>query len=277
MRARAFGLICAAFTLTAIVFAAAATAATKINPIVTKMIAAYGGSTVLNSIKPRVVTVAAAVQGEAATITTTYEFPNHLVQVIQIPALRVTYTTGYNGAVGWARDSYGQIQAQTGDQLTLLKCLADNPIEAVLKSGGGASDASVQSSTTTEGGKNYDVLHVTQPGCPATTLLLDQTTHLVTRESTDTQKNDFSNYESDAGGEKYPRTVVTSASGVTTVGTVTSVQDNVTLDPSIFSMPAPGSSPAPAPGLATPVPSSTPGTVTPAPTHTQQPLATHAP
>jgi hypothetical protein len=277
MRARAFGLICAAFALTAIVFAAPSTAAPKINPIVEKMIAAYGGSAVLNSIKTRVVTVAAAIQGEAATITTTYEWPNEIVQVIQIPALRVTYTTGYDGSVGWARDSYGQIQAQTGDQLTLLKCLADNPIEAVLKSGGGTSDASVESSTTTDGGKKYDVLRVTQPGCPVTTLLLDTTTHLVVRESTDTRKNEFSNYDVDSAGEKYPKTVVTSASGATTVGSVTSVQDNVTLDPSIFAMPAPGSSPAPAPGLATPSPRPSPTTVTPAPTGTQQPLATHAP
>lgn len=277
MRASTFGLICAAFTLTALVFAASSTAATKINPIVAKMIAAYGGSGVLNSIKTRVVTVAAAVQGEAATVTTTYEWPNHIVQVIQIPGLRVTYTTGYNGSVGWARDSYGQIQAQTGDQLTLLKCLADNPIEAVLKSDGGTSDASIQSSAMTDNGKKYDVLHVTQPGCPATTLLLDTTTHLVVRESNDSQRNDFSNYAVDSGGETYPRTVVTSANGATTVGSVTSVQDNVTLDPSIFAMPAPGSSPAPAPGLATPTPSPSSTTVTPAPTRTQQPLATHAP
>lgn len=277
MRARPFGLICAAFSLTAVVFAAQSAAATKINPIVAKMIAAYGGSTVLNSIKTRVVTVSAAIQGEGATITTTYEWPNQLVQVIQIPALRVTYTTGYNGAVGWARDSYGQVQAQTGDQLVLLKCLADNPIEAVLKSDGGTSDASIQSSATTDNGKKYDVLRVTQPGCPATTLLLDPTTHLVFRESNDTQKNDFSNYAVDSGGEAYPKTVITSASGQTTVGTVTSVQDNVTLDPSIFAMPAPGSSPAPAPGLATPAPSPSSTTVTPAPTKTQQPLATHAP
>jgi hypothetical protein len=258
MRARAFGLICAAFTLTTVVFGAPSTAATKINPIVAKMIAAYGGSAVLNAIRTRVVTVAAAVQGEAATITTTYAWPNQIVQVIQIPALRVTYTTGYNGSVGWARDSYGQVQAQTGDQLALLKCLADNPIEAVLKSSGGTSDASIQSSTTTDGGKKYDVLRVTQPGCPVTTLLLDTTTHLVVRESTDTQKNDFSNYAVDSGGELYPKTVVTSASGVTTVASVTSVQDNVTLDPSIFAMPAPGSSPAPAPGLVTPPPSPAP-------------------
>jgi len=258
MRARAFGLSCAAITLIAIIFATPSTGAAKINPIVAKMIAAYGGSSVLNAIKTRVVTVAAAVQGEAATITTTYEWPNQLVQVIQIPALRVTYTTGYNGSVGWARDSYGQIQAQTGDQLALLKCLADNPIESVLRSSGGAGDASIQSSTTTDGGKKYDVLKVTQPSCPVTTLLLDTNTHLVVRESTDAQKNDYSNYDVDSGGEMYPKTVVTSASGVTTVASVTSVQDNVTLDPSIFAMPAPGSSPAPAPGLTTPAPSPSP-------------------
>jgi len=260
MRARAFGLVFAALVLAAIASVAPSAGATKINPVVAKMILAYGGSAVLDSIKTRVVTVAAAVQGESATITTTYEWPNHIVQVIQIPALRVTVTYGFDGTKGWARDTYGHVQEQTGDQLVQMKCLADNPIEAVLESGGGNSDVSVQSSRETDNGKQYDVLHVTQPGCPATKLLLDQSTHLVTRESTDTQANEFSNYDVDPAGEKYPKTVMTSANGVTTVGTVTSVQDNVTLDPSIFAMPAPGSSPAPAPGLvtATPSPSPTP-------------------
>jgi len=279
MNARVLSLVCAAFVVTGIVFGAPSPGATRVNPLVAKMIQAYGGSAVLGSIKTRVVTVTAALQGEAATITTTYQWPNHIVQVIQIPALRVTVTYGYDGSQGWARDTYGHIQAQTGDQLVQLKCLADNPIEAVLQSGGGTSDVSVRSSRTTDHAKQYDVLQVTQPGCPATTLLLDPNTHLVARETTDSQTNDFSNYAVDPAGEMYPKTVVTTASGVTTVGTVTSVQDNVTLDPSIFAMPVAGASPAPAPGLvtATPSPTPTPTAPSPTPAGTQVPLATHAP
>lgn len=269
MRAKVFGLICAALAASVAAFSGPSqVAAAKVNPVVAKMIDAFGGASVLASIKTRVVTIAVAVQGESALITTTYERPNRLVQVEQIPALHVTLTYGYDGTQAWARDTYGHVQAETGDDLTRLKCLADGAIEAVLDSGG-ASDASIQSSRATVDGKQYDVLRVTQPGCPETTLFLDTTTHLVARETNGSQTNDYSNYAADPAGQQYPKTVVASADGVTSVGTVTSVQDNITLDPSIFTMPAPGSSPAPAPGLATATPSPSPTAVpSPSPTHT---------
>lgn len=268
MRAKAFGLVWAALALAAIASVAPSAGATKVNPVVAKMIDAFGGATVIQSIKTRVVTIAVAVQGESALITTTYERPNLLVQVEQVPALHYTLTYGYDGTRAWARDTYGHVQEQTGNDLTRLKCLADGAIEAVLASGG-SSDAAIQSSRTTVNGKQYDVLRVTQPACPETTLLLDTTTHLIMRETNGSQTNDYSNYAVDPAGEQYPKTIVASADGVTSVGTVVSVQDNVTLDPSIFAMPAPGSSPAPAPGLATAAPSPSPTPIaSPSPTHT---------
>lgn len=281
MRASGFGFIFAvgvAMTVASTLPSAGAGAGSA-NSLVSKMIAAYGGSAVLSAIKTRSVTVSAAIQGEAGTITTTYARPK-LVQVIRIPALRVTVTYGYDGSRGWVRDTYGQVQEQTDDQLTVLKCLTNNPLEMLLGSGGAVTDFDVKSSRTTVGGKQYDQLVVTQPGCPPTTMLVDTTTHLVAREVTGSQSSDFSNYQSDPAGERYPKTVVTSSMGVTTVGTVTDIEDNVTVDDSMFSMPASGSSPVPVPGL-TPVPTPAPpppSTVTPAATTapvTPAPVPTH--
>lgn len=272
MRATAFGLICSVCAALAVASAVpSAGASAKVDPVVAKMIDAYGGSAVLGAIKTRVVTVSASIQGEAATVTTTYARPR-LVQVIQIPALHVIVTYGYDGTKGWARDTYGHVEEQTDDQLTVLKCLTDNPLETLLASGGAAGDMTVKSSRSTVDGKQYDVLDVTQAGCPPTTMLVDTTTHLVARETTGSQTSAFSNYETDPAGERYPKTVVTSAMGVTTVGTVTSIEDNVTVDDAMFAMPSSGSSPAPVPGL-TPVPTpapAPPSTVTPAPLPTHE-------
>lgn len=281
MRASAFGLICAVCLVATVASTApsAEASAAKVNPLVAKMIVAYGGSAVVSAIKTRVVTVTAAIQGEAGTITTTYARPK-LVQVIQIPALHVTVTYGYDGSRGWTRDTQGLVQEQTEDQLTVLRCLTNNPLEDVLGSGGGPSDFSVRSSRTTVGGKQYDQLDVTRPGCPATTMLVDPTTHLVTREMIGSQTSDFSNYQTDPAGERYPKTVVTSSDGLTTVGTVTDIEDNVTVDDSMFAMPVSRSSPVPVPGL-TPVPTPPPpppsSTVTPAVTSppVPAPVPTH--
>lgn len=282
MKATAFGLTCALCAACAVASAVPSAGATsKVNPVVAKMIAAYGGTAVLSAIKTRAVTVSAAIQGEAATITTTYAWPK-LVQVIEIPALRVTVTYGYDGSRGWTRDSQGLVQEQTADQLGDLRCLTNNPLEELLGSGGGTSDLSVQSSRATVDGTQYDKLDVTRPGCPTTTMLVDTTTHLVSHQTTGSQTSDFSNYQSDPAGERYPKTVVTSAMGVTTVGTVISIEDNITVDDSMFAMPTSRSSPVPVPGLtpmptpapppaSTVTPAATPGLVTPAPAGTHRP------
>lgn len=254
MRASAFALICAAGVAATVASTVPSAGASgpKVNPLVAKMIVAYGGSSVLSGIKTRAVTITAAIQGEAGTITTTYARPK-LVQVIQIPALHVTVTYGYDGSIGWTRDTQGLVQQQTDDQLTVLKCLTNNPLEDVLGSGGGPTDYTLKVSRSTVDGKQYDQLDVTRPGCPPTMMLVDTTTHLVAREVIGSQTSDFSNYQTDPAGERYPKTVVTSSGGITTVGTVTDVEDNVTVNDAMFAMPAPRSSPVPIPGL-TPIP-----------------------
>jgi hypothetical protein len=283
MRASGFGLICAvcAASTVASTVASDGASAGKVNPVVAKMIVAYGGSAVLSAIKTRVVTVTLPIQGQAGTITTTYARPK-VVQVIQIPGLRVTVTYGYDGSRGWTRDTEGLVEEQSDDQVTVMRCMTNSALEAVLGMGGTSNDLTVRSSRSTVDGKQYDQLEVTRPGCPMTTMLVDQTTHLVARETTGSQTSTFSNYQADPAGERYPKTVVTSADGVTTVATVTDVEDNVTVDDSMFAMPASHSSPVPVPGL-TPAPTPPPpptSTVTPAATSnpvTPAPVPTHRP
>ncbi|HEY7992591.1 MAG TPA: hypothetical protein VID24_00095 [Candidatus Eremiobacteraceae bacterium] len=262
MRARAFGLVCAALVLVAIASVAPSAGATKINPVVAKMIQAYGGSAVLDSIKTRIVVVNLPFQGEAATITMTYERPNRLVRVVEIPALRITETYGFDGTRGWVRDSYGHVQEMSGTDLSNFHCQAIDPILTLLQSGAAPSVISVRSSRATVDGKQYESLDVIEPGCPESTMLVDPATYLITRVSDTDQSADLSNYQIGSAGERYPKTVVTNSPGLgTTVETITSEQVNVTVDDSIFAMPAPGSSPAPAPGLVTATPSPSPSPI----------------
>jgi len=258
MRVRVIGTICAACAASAGVLFAPGAGSASVNPVVQKMIAAYGGSAVLDSIKTRHVVVAASIQGEAATITSTYAVPNRLLQVVTIPALHVTVTTGYDGANGWVRDSYAHVVPLTADQLAAFQCLADDPILELLQS----SDAlSVQSSRSTVDGKQYDTLRVAQQGCSPLTLLVDENTHLISRVIDAEQTLDFSDYMAGAAGDMYPKTVVTTVAGFgTTVGTVTSEQVNAPVDDSIFTAPAPGSTAAPAANTpsASPAPTSAP-------------------
>ncbi|HET9342748.1 MAG TPA: hypothetical protein VFO25_07535 [Candidatus Eremiobacteraceae bacterium] len=270
MRARAFGLVCAALVVAAIASVAPSAGATKINPVIAKMIEAYGGSAVLDSIKTRVVVVSLPFQGEAATITMTYERPNRLVRVVQVPAMRITETYGFDGTRGWVRDSYGHVQEMSGSDLSTFRCQAIDPILTLLQSAAGPPVMSVRSSRATVDGKEYESLDVIEKDCPEATMLVDPATYFITKVSDTEQSANLSNYQVGSAGERYPKTVVTTSPGLgTTVETITSEQVNVAIDDSIFAMPAPGSSAAPAPGLATATPSPSPTAMaSPSPTHT---------
>jgi hypothetical protein len=218
------------------------------------MIAAYGGRTVLDSIKSMQQTASFTLQGEAATLTSTQELPNKFIQVVSIPAYHAAQTTAFDGTQGWESDAFGHIRPLTGERLTLVRCQAIDITHAVLHLD--PSIALAVQPNQTINGNTYIPLLFSPKGCLTSTLFVDPKTYLIGRFVNALQTIDFSDYTTGPLGEKYPKTAVVTAGVGTYVTTITALNDNVPIDESIFSMPA-GSSPSSAPSLA-PSPSPTP-------------------
>jgi len=255
MRRFVFGLVCAVGAITSVGVSTDARAASTMPmaTVTSKMIAAYGGKDVLDSIKTSVHVVALTVQGQTGTITTTIEAPSKFLQVVSVPAFHATVTTAFDGTNGWSSDAYGNVKALTGDQLTTTRCNATDITHAMLHPDPTIVFA-VQPNQTVDGKSLITVL-VSEKGCPTVTLLVDPQTELITRYVSPLQTVDFSDYMKGPLGEIYPKTVVITGGIGTYYTTVTSIQDNVPVDDSIFAMPASGQSPAPA---ASPAPSANP-------------------
>ncbi len=182
--------------------------------------------------------------GQPSTVTYTQVYPDRFLQVIAIPALHVTVTTAVNGAAGWQQDSYGHVQALSGDKLAAAECQAHDPMSTLLHPASGKGLFAMQPDATLDG-KKYHVLLLSQPGCPSTTIYVDPKTYLVTRLTDDVATTDFSDFTTGPAGEKYPKTLSVTTAGVNALATITQKEDNVAVDDTIFAMPA--ASPAPAP------------------------------
>ena len=235
----AWGALAVALACSAAVSAPAPSA-----PVLAKIADAYGGRTVLDSIKTNIEQLSLTSQGQDTAVSYTHVLPDKFLEVVSIPALHVMVTTGYDGKTVWQKDSYGHVAALTGDRLATALCQANDPMDAILRPATSKAAVAVKPDQTLDG-KKYIVLLISQAGCPSTTLYVDPKTYLVARWSNDLQTTDFSNYQTGPAGEKYPKSIVLTTPEGTAIATVTSEQDNVTVDPSIFAMP-PGS-PAPTP------------------------------
>ena len=163
---------------------------------------AYGGRTVLDSIKSSSESLSLSLQGQPGTSTTTHEMPNKFVNVLTVPAYHVNMTTGFDGTNGWIKDSYGQVKLLAGDQLATVRCQFNNPIYAMLHPTADVA-AAVQPSQTVDG-KSYLVLLVSQKGCSSTTLYIDPRTYLVSRLIGEQQTTDLSDYSTGPAGEVSP-------------------------------------------------------------------------
>ena len=226
------------------IFTAASLAATPTTAaVIDKMIAAYGGRTVLDSIKTKVEVVSISIRGQAGTITSTEKKPNKFLEVISIPGLGFTSTTGFDGKSAWTSDAYGNVKALSGDQLNTVRCQAVDETSEMLHPDGSTAVA-VRPNKTIDG-KSYVTLLFSKSGCPSETLYVDPKTDLVVRTSSSDSTIVLSNYTSGPAGEKYPKTVTVTNAMATYVGTVTSLKDNPQVDDSAFAMP-PMPSPSPA-------------------------------
>lgn len=231
--------------------------------VVSKMIDAYGGRATLDAIKTKVEVLSLSIQGEPGTITNTQEAPNKFLELVSIPAYRVSVTTGYDGSNGWIVDSYGHVRALTGDQLATARCQAADAVGSLLHPEQTSATFALQPNQTVDG-KSYLVLLFSQKGCPTTSLYVDPQTYLIGRFVNELQTIDLSDYTSGPLGEKYPKTLaITSAEG-TAIATVTSLKDNPQIDETIFTMP-PIPSPLPSASAPAPAASASPPAAPPGP------------
>jgi hypothetical protein len=255
MRRFIFGFACAvcAFTAAGVTTDARAASTMPTATVISKMIAAYGGKDVLDSIKTSIQVVALTVQGQSGTITTTIEVPSKFIQVVSVPVFHATVTTAFDGTNGWTSDAYGNVKTLAGDQLTLTRCEATDLTYAMLHPDPSIVLA-VQPNATIDG-KSLITLLMSQKNCPTVTLYVDPKTFLLSRYVSALQTIEYSDYTAGPLGEKYPKTAVSTGGIGTYYTTVTSVQDNPKLDESIFAMPVTAQPAAPTP---TPTPSAKP-------------------
>jgi hypothetical protein len=116
-------------------------------------------------------------------------------------------------------------------------------------SGNWPTQAAVLPNATLDG-KPYIVLQLTPKDCPVETDYIDPATYTIHRVDTVGQISTFADFKKGPQGEIYPSTIVETGPSGVIVATITSVQDNTTVDPSIFAMPSPPASASPAPSAA---------------------------
>lgn len=238
-------LICAAAaSLLAAASVPAAADDTATASVLAKITAAYGGASVLGSIKTQVVTQSATISQQDTTITLTLSAPNRLLAVEAVPSLHAQLTKGFDGATAWmAEGSAAELLA--GQQAIDLKCEAAEANPTFLEFGSQDGVVKREPDRTLDG-KTYIVVSVTPPGCPEIVNYVDPTSFLIQRSDTEGVTVTFSEFKKGPVGEEYAsRSVQTSQNGAV-VENVTSVQDNTTVDPSTFSPPK-GAAPAATP------------------------------
>jgi len=221
--------------------------------VVGKMIAALGGRTALESIKSKVEIVSLQLPDQMVTTTVTRVEPDKYLEVDTLPAYHQAITTGYDGTTGWVDDTYGNVKQLTGDQLTVVRCKAQDPAASFL--GADKSTTFDAKPDQTVDGKSYIVLVANHDGCPTTTLYVDPKTYLVWRFTDGLQTVDLSDYAVGPSGEKYAKTLAITSGMGSFLGAVTSVKDNVQIDDAIFVMPQKASA---SPAAPTPAASATP-------------------
>jgi hypothetical protein len=173
------GLVLAVCTVAAITTDAGAASTMPTSTVISKIITAYGGKDVLDSIKTAVQVVSLTVQGQSGTITTTIEVPSKFVQIVSVPAFHATVTTAFDGTTGWSSDAYGNVKAITGDQLTLTRCQATDLSYSLLHPDPSIVFA-VQPNATING-KSLITMLMSQKDCPTVTLYVDPKTFLLAR------------------------------------------------------------------------------------------------
>lgn len=220
--------------------------------IVDKVATAYGGRAVLASIKNKIIVVQLTIGGQPATATTTIAAPNKYVTVIDIPGMHAKVARGYDGSVAWSTDSYGVVSSLTGTQATALVCEAADANDSDLFPDRWPTTVKELPSRTVDG-KKYLVLSTVPKGCDESTSYVDPQTYLIMRVEAMGQTSAFSDFQTGPAGEKYAKSIVITGPMGVVQAAVTSIQDNVTLDPATFTMPTSGS-PAPSPASATPAP-----------------------
>lgn len=246
MHAPSIGFVCAATILAAAI--APVGAKTEALPtaasVLAKMVAADGGEATLDSIKTQVIAARATIAGQDVAITTTWSVPGGWRQDLDFSAYHVKVIEAYDGTTAWASDAYGHVKILTGDQEQQVRCGAIEADPRGLRSSGRQTAMEVSPRKVIDG-KSYIVLTVTPKGCPGTVDYVDPKTYLIKKVETSTQTLTFSNYKKGPKGELYPSLVLTFGAQGVVVVTITSIKDNVALDPSVFSVP-PSPSPSPA-------------------------------
>jgi len=236
----------------ALVFTATAASAQSVDEIIEKSLTAIGGRAALGKLTNRSMTGKMAISTEngdiAGTIEAVNQAPNKMRRVITLDlsalgAGSATIEQRFDGTTGWVMDSMRGDSSLSGSQLENLKnSVFPSPL----------LDYKARGTKILLGGKeklaDRDVyaLSVTPTTGPVTRLFVDAQSYLPVRAvvtleipelGPQEQTTDFSDYR-DVDGVKVPFLIKGSSAVQTFTITLTSVEHNVKVEPSMFVKPA---------------------------------------
>lgn len=215
-----------------------------VEDVVARYAAAVGGRDVLAKISSRVVQLSTSAWDQPAAVTITSKAPANYLEVIDIPALGETIRRGFDGKVAWSQsDGAVRILKGAGREELIDRAAAANYTELFAERWPTSVTLLPEQ---VRAGNRFIALRIEPDGARPRELLLDAATYrpaIVLRrwgggeasvEATATAKGPL--------GEAFARqTTMTDSAGNRAVSaTVTSIQDNVSVDDAIFSPPHQG-------------------------------------
>jgi len=237
--------------LAALVFAGTAASAQTVDEIVEKSVTAIGGRAALGKVTSRSMTGKMAISTEngdiAGTIEAVNEAPTKMRRLITLDLSafgmdRATIEQRFDGTTGYVLDSMRGDSMLTGSQLEVLKnAIFPSPF----------LDYKERGTKILLGGKeklaDRDVyaLSITPAAGPVTRVFLDAQSYLPVRTivtidvpelGPQEQTTDFSDYR-DVDGVKVPYVIKGTSAIQTFTITITKVEQNVKVDPSLFAKP----------------------------------------
>ena len=217
------------------------TGAMTLETLLQKHLAALGGKEAVAAIQNTKMTSDVLTGGIHGTITTIYAAPDSEYEEDNLSILHILQ--GYNGKYAWQRDSNGNVRPLAGEELKDLRVQLYFDTNSYVIPGRIPGKMTLRSGT--EPGTGNYIVDALPVGGKQTTLFFDPKTWLIAKEQHFDDNvavtTSFSEYHTVDGVQFPSRQVTTNGTArYDIVGTVTKIENNVTLSPSLFVPPVSG-------------------------------------
>ena len=220
---------------------AGAPATMTLATLMQKHLAALGGTDALTAIKNTKVVASVLTGGIQGTITTIYAAPDREYEEDKLGILDITQ--GYDGARAWQRDTNGNVRPLAGEELKDLRVQLFFDTNSYVLPGRIPGKLTLRPAPEPETG-NWIVDALPEGGKPSTLFFDPQTSLIVKEQHLDDNisvTTSYADYRT-VDGARFPfRTTTTNGTARYDIaGTVTQLQNNVSLPPGLFAPPSGG-------------------------------------